>query len=242
MNKPNKQPEDIIGKKYGDITITKEFDRTIRPNGTIIRNFEGVCKCGTKVTGPYQSIKNKDCCLPCKREKRKKLKMESILYKKYNRLTVITEEREDGKVLCRCECGKTKWIMLNSVVNSITYSCGCIQRERTQSYIVDRYSIDNHKDIFKVREDKIKRDDYVTYTVEARILKSIISLCSRTHPKYSKYYLDKGIKVCDRWKGKGGLINFLTDMGIRPSLRHKLQRLDYTKDFEPDNCVWCVKE
>ena len=30
-------------------------------------------------------------------------------------------------------------------------------------------------------------------------------------------------------------------MGIRPSLRHKLQRLDISKDFEPDNCVWYIK-
>jgi hypothetical protein len=242
MNKPNKQPENIIGQKFGDITITKEFDRTIRPNGTIIRNFEGICKCGTNVMGTYQSIKNKEGCPTCKREKRKKLKMENILYKKYNRLTIITEQREDGKVLCSCECGKTKWIMLNSVVNNITFSCGCIQRERTQSYIIDKYSIDNHPEIFKVREDKIKRDTYVSYIVEARILKSIISLCNRPQPKYSKYYLDKGIKVCDRWKGDDGIVNFLKDMGIRPSPFHKLQRLDISKDFEPDNCVWYIKE
>jgi hypothetical protein len=36
--------------------------------------------------------------------------------------------------------------------------------------------------------------------------------------------------------------NTYEDMGIRPSPFHKLQRLDINKDFEPDNCVWYIKE
>ena len=244
MNKPNKQPENIIGQNFGDIIITKEFERTIRPNGTIIRNFEGVCKCGEVVNGTYQAIKVKECCPTCKRERRRKEKMENILYKKYNKLTIIAEKREDNKVLCRCECGNTKWIILNSVVNGITLSCGCYQKEMTRSYnsfprdVKDKFGEDN----LRVREDKVKTEKFVEKIVEARILKSIISLCQRTDYKYSKYYLSRGIKVCDRWQGTNGLLNFLTDMGIRPSPKHKLQRLDIDKDFEPDNCVWYIKE
>ena len=242
MNKAKKQPKNIIGEKFGDITIIAELERTVRPNGTIVRNFEAVCKCGEKIVTTYQNVVNKKQCIECKKKLRNELKMEDILHKKYNRLTIITHKREDGKVLCKCDCGKTKWIHLNSVVNNITLSCGCVQKERTKSHRIEKFSIDNYSELFVVREDKIKRDIFLSDLPELKILKSIIGLCSRKEPKYAAYYLDKGIKVCDRWRGQGGFINFIKDMGLRPSPKYKLQRLDINKDFEPDNCVWYIKK
>jgi hypothetical protein len=43
-----------------------------------------------------------------------------------------------------------------------------------------------------------------------------------------------GIKVVERWKK---VENFIEDMGERPP-KFVLARLDMTKDYGPDNCLW----
>ena len=48
-------------------------------------------------------------------------------------------------------------------------------------------------------------------------------------------YLD--VPVCDRWAGESGFLNFLADMGPRPT-GTTLDRRDGTRGYEPANCRW----
>ena len=58
----------------------------------------------------------------------------------YERITILSNERVNNKVLCRCECGTEKWINIFNIRNGDVKSCGCLKKEKMKLEAKKRFS------------------------------------------------------------------------------------------------------
>lgn len=67
--------------------------------------------------------------------------------------------------------------------------------------------------------------------------------CNKQACKDYPHYGGRGIRVCNRWMERpGGFLNFLADMGQKPSRAHTLDRERNDEDYGPDNCRWVIQK
>ena len=150
-----------------------------------------------------------------------------MIGQKFNRLTIIKEEEKIKyekctvrRFLCRCECGNEKIIIWQHLKSGKIKSCGCLNNEVRSKRIVE-YSTKHglyHHPLYKLYQNMKHR-------------------CYNENNTKWEHYGGRGIKVCDRWLGEDGVVNFINDMGERP-IGHTLDRINNDGDYEPSNCKW----
>ena len=77
-------------------------------------------------------------------------------------------------------------------------------------------------------------------SVEYVAWQSMTSRCSPTGP-HSSNYDDRGLSVCEEWRGSGGFERFLAHVGRRPTDEHSIDRIENDKGYYPGNVRWATR-
>lgn len=149
--------------------------------------------------------------------------MQIEIGKKYGFLVAISPSLLDGRksFIFECVCGRIKNIRTSDVLTKGVKSCNCM-----------RGSL--------VTKEKTKHGESVCQTPEYMAWKHILQRCSQRNGKDAKYYFDRGIEVCARWKLSFN--NFLEDMGRRPRSGMSIDRKNNNLGYGPGNCRWATAE
>lgn len=126
------------------------------------------------------------------------------------------------RVMCRCQCGTERPVLLSNLKSRKSKSCGCYRSKRTAET--------------KVRHGHARKG---RTTPEFICWQAMIGRCTRPNHVSYRNYGGRGITVCERWLT---FEEFLSDMGYRPSSLHSLDRIDVDGDYEPANCRWATRK
>lgn len=139
---------------------------------------------------------------------------------RYGNLIVLHKSEQPKKWVCLCDCGTVLPVLRGSLTNDNTKSCGCGKIEAT----IRRSTKHNHAHMGNK-------------STEYRIWAGILTRCRNSKHHSYVWYGGRGINVCDRWID---FTKFLEDMGLRPSAKHSIHRIDNDGDYEASNCKWAT--
>ena len=145
---------------------------------------------------------------------------------RFGRLVAISPagKNDYGANLWRlaCDCGGEKVAVTGRLRKGECMSCGCLAQESRAA------NGRNKRRTSAVAKHGLSRTpEYIAWL-------GIRSRC--LNPNHRGYL--PGVKISPEWSD---FRKFLLDMGMRPSKKHRFERINTRGDFTPDNCHWTDK-
>lgn len=78
----------------------------------------------------------------------------------------------------------------------------------------------------------------MTYSSEYTAWKGMVQRCHNPRNKGYVWYGDRGIRVADEWRGRGGFLRFFEHVGSKPSSEHSIDRINNDGHYKPGNVRW----
>lgn len=119
-----------------------------------------------------------------------------------------------------------------------TFDCDCGVRFESSGYAVRSGKVSTCPQCSAKRVAESFITHGLSSTAEFSIWTGMQTRCgNKSRPEYMNYG-GRGIRVCDRWASS--FENFISDMGMRPSNKHSIDRINPDGDYEPKNCRWAT--
>lgn len=124
--------------------------------------------------------------------------------------------------LCKCSCGQSVPVVGYNLTNGASTNCGCKRKETVSALRL--------KHGHSLGPGKISPEYRSWFNAKTRV----------GNPKFKGWhrYGGRGLAMSKEWSSN--FATFLRDMGLKPTPRHTLERVDNNRGYEKGNCVWAL--
>lgn len=220
---------DLTGKRFGSFVVLHRVSTPPNRNGCFwqVRCEEEGCGKEYPVVGSNLKTGQRNC--GCNRRSRRP----HLVGERFGLLTVdsfVGRAPLSGAAIWKCRCACTGAIELTtaSLFRVAEPNCGCLRWQ-----ILHRRKHGNWHRHTRARNG-LPSFTYISWH-------SMVERCSsKTSGQHGGRYFDRGIRVCARWRGPKGFVNFLSDMGERPPGMTLDRFPNRDGNYEPGNCRWAT--